>query len=169
MPAKVNNRGPATVLRQTRIINDSIRRGTRVSAGPSTASLRSLSSIRGMSMRSGQTSRHAPHSVDAKGRSFALGTPTIDGRHHSADGAWVYPAIGVSADLAVHRARVQARPTADAVERFPKLRVGQHLRAPVVQDDQVEFLWPVLFIAAARAGDEGDVAGDALTRRRARQ
>ena len=51
----------------------------RYVSDPSAMLCRRCSSIRGMLICTGQASRHAPHSVDALGRSLACPTPTSPG------------------------------------------------------------------------------------------
>ena len=72
-------------------------------------------------------------------------------RDNRADRAGVNPGIIVPADLAIHRAMIQARAAADAIERLALFRIGQQLRAAIVEQQQIEFVGAIDFIPAARA------------------
>src|ERR1035441_5439742 len=64
-------------------------------------------------------------------------------RDDGADGSRVHPRKAVAADLAVHRAGVQTRAAADAVQRLPLGAVGQQLGAPVVEQHDVKLFRPI--------------------------
>ena len=81
-----------------------------------------------------------------------------------ADGARVRVAVGVAADLAVHRADVEAGPAAQAVERLPQ-GGGDLARAAVVEQDQVELLRPLELPRPPRPAHERRVGGELLTGR----
>ena len=65
-----------------------------------------------------------------------------------ADRPGVDRAVGVAADLAVDGAGVQARAAADAVQRL-LARAAQDVRAPVVDDDQVQLRGTVAVVGRA--------------------
>ena len=75
----------------------------------------------------------------------------------------------MAADSLIHRAHVQARAAADAVQRLPQRRVFQQPAAPVVNDNQVELLRPILIVGPARPGNHAHVRRDALAGGRAGQ
>ena len=92
----------------------------------------------------------------------------VPGGEDGADAAGVHLAEHVPADQPEDRADVQAGGAADALQGLLEHRVGRHLGALVVHEDDVQ-----LFFAAVRvrglAGDDGHVAGEHLGRGRARQ
>ena len=94
----------------------------------------------------GQTSRQAPHRLEAWGKSLASFRPTRVGETSAPMGPGVNPAVGVATNLAIDRADVQARAAADAVQSFAHLRVGQQSGAAIVDQDKVKFLGAVLVI-----------------------
>src|SRR6266576_537860 len=87
-------------------------------------------------------------------------------REDRADRAGVNRAIGVAARPRIHRADVQARTTANAVERLPAHLVGEHARPSVVQQDHVELLRSV---TDRHTGPERRVRVHPLARRGPRQ
>ena len=101
-------------------------------------------------MPTGHASQHAPHRLEAWGRSFASLVALEQGRYDGPDRARVRRAVGVAAGLAVDRADVQAGAAADAVKRLLELRAEQ-LRASVVHQDEVELLRPVQLARLAAA------------------
>ncbi len=119
----------------------------------STLCRRSASSMRGMSMRTGHTSRHAPHRLLACGRSWNASRPRSAGVSTDADRPRIDAAVGVPADLLIHRAGVQARAAADAVEDLGQL-AAEHLAAAVVDEHDVQLLGTVGLAGAARAGED---------------
>ncbi len=74
----------------------------------------------------------------------------------------INPRETVTADLAVHRAMIQAGAAANAIERFALLAVGQHLGPSVVQQHHVELVGPVDLLAASWPGKERGVHGQWL-------
>ena len=64
-------------------------------------------------------------------------------RQHRADRAGVDRAVGMAAGALIDRAHVEARRAADAVQRLPPGLVRQRGGAAVVEQDQMELLWPV--------------------------
>ena len=75
-------------------------------------------------------------------------------RDDRADRSRINPRIIVPADLAIHRAMIQARAAANAVQRLPLLRIGQQLGAAVVEQHQVKLVRTVDFARAAAAPKE---------------
>ena len=107
----------------------------------------------GMLIFTGHAAWHAPHSDEAWGRCGFSADAVVQRRQDAADRPGVDAAVGVPADAAVHRAGVEARPAADALQRFAERR-RQHARAAVVEQDQVKLLRPVALAGAARTGDD---------------
>ena len=112
----------------------------------STTFARRWTSTSGMSMRTGQTSKQAPHSDEAYGSEAvcaSTGRP-VDAaqlrREDRADRAGVGRAVGVAAGPLVDRADVEAGRAPDAAQRLPADRVGQRVGAAVVEQDEVERL-----------------------------
>ena len=132
----------------------------------STAFARRCSSTSGMSMRTGHASKHAPHSVDANGQRRTLLDALELRREDRADRAGVDRAVGVTSGAAVHGTDVEAGAAADAGERLPADGIGEHARAAVVEQHEVEHLGSV---AGTHARPQRCVRVHALTRRRARQ
>src|SRR5207249_11936140 len=87
-------------------------------------------------------------------------------RENRANWTAVDRTVRVTACLAVHRTRIEAGAAANAVERLARFLAGQHFRASVVQQPDVEFLSTV---ALASAGPDRVVRVHALAGRRARQ
>ena len=75
-------------------------------------------------------------------------------RDDGADRARVNPRIIVAADLAIHRAVIEASAAANAVQRLALLGIGQQLRAAVVEQQQVKLVGPVDFAVAPRTRRE---------------
>ena len=73
-----------------------------------------------MSIFTGQTSAHAPHSDEANGSLPAFFRPEQVRRQDRADRAGIDPAVGPAAHAAIDRAIVQARPAADAMTAPPR-------------------------------------------------
>ncbi len=90
-------------------------------------------------------------------------------REDLADGAGIDGLVGVAAHAGVDGAVVHAGAAADAAQRGPQLGIGVDARAAVVQDDQVDFLGPVLLALAPGAGDEVEVGAHGLARGGARE
>ena len=90
-------------------------------------------------MRTGHADWHAPHNEEACGRSGFAPTLSYKRRQDAADRAGIDAAVGVAADAPVHRAGVEARPAADALQALAERR-RQHARPAVVQQHQVELL-----------------------------
>ena len=111
----------------------------------STTSARSLSNTFGISILTGHTSAQAPHRLEANGSQVSLGDAVKLRRDDCADRARVNPRIIVAADLAIHRAMIQARAATDAIERLAFFRISQQLGAAVVQQQQVEFVGTIDF------------------------
>src|SRR5690606_29735414 len=80
-----------------------------------------------------------------------------------ADRPRVDPAVGVTPDLAVDRAGVQAGTATDAPERVAQLRVRQHRAPTVVDQHHVHLFGSFGFALAARALEDRHVAAGALT------
>ena len=113
--------------------------GTRCAArASSTFWARSRTRIDGMSMRTGHTSKHAPHSDEAYGSVGLSLIPVSCGDEHRADRPRVHRAVRVPAGALVDRADVHARRALDAVQRVAPDLVAQRRRAPVVQQHEVE-------------------------------
>ena len=70
----------------------------------------------------------------------------------------------MSAGLPVDGAGVQAGATAQAEHRLPKLRVLQQILAAVIDDDEMELIWSILFSRLTRTIHHRDVRGDSLSR-----
>ena len=95
-----------------------------------------------MSIRTGQTSKHAPHSDDANGSDavclstgcFAI--PRSWGVRIAPIGPGIDRAVGLAAGPLVDRADVEAGRAADAAQRLPPDRVGQHVGPAVVEQDR---------------------------------
>ena len=128
--------------------------------------------ISGMSIRTGQTSKQAPHSDEAKGSDAVclstgwLGDPAQLRREDRADRAGIDGAVRLAAGPLVDRADVQARGAPDAAQRLAPERVGQDVGPAVVEQDQVEGLRPV---AGRDAGPDRGVRVHPLRGRRARE
>ncbi len=84
----------------------------------SSTSRRSSISMRGMSIRTGHASAQAPQSDEAWARSFTGRRALEHRRQEDPDRPGIRVAVGVAADLAVHRADVQAGAAAKARERL---------------------------------------------------
>ncbi len=121
-------------------------------------------------MSTGHTSLHAPHKLEARGKSAnsANRSPASSGVNTAPTGPGVDAAVGVAAALPVDRAHVQAGAAADAAQNRA-LVAREDVAAPVVQEDDVHLVGPVGLAAGARAGDELGVDGQRLPGRRARQ
>ena len=125
-----------------------------------------------MSIRTGQTSKQAPHSDEANGRDAVclstgcLAIPRSCGVRIAPIGPGIDRAVGLAAGPLVDRADVQARGAPDAAQRLPAERVGQDVGPAVVEQDEVERLRPV---AGRDAGPDRGVRVHPLGRRRARQ
>ena len=115
---------------------DVIHAGPRRSRAPWA---RRASSMRGMSIRTGQISRHAPHRLLACGSSPNAPEPAQRRRQHRSHGAHVDGAVRVSADGLVDGADVQARAAPDAVKNLRQL--GTEKAAPtVVHEHDMQFV-----------------------------
>ena len=123
---------------------------------------RSSSRIFGMSIFTGQTSAHAPHRLEANGRRRLVIHAQKLRRDDGADRPGIDPRKTVAADLAIHRAVIQARAAADAVERLALLAIRQQLGAAVVEQHHVELIRPVDLLAAPRPGEKRSVDRERL-------
>ena len=89
-------------------------------------------------------------------------------REDRADRPRIDPAVSVAADRVIDRAVVHAGAAADAAQGVLEL-AAQHVRAPVVEQDDVIRLRPVRVAGPVRAGREGGVGRALLAGRRAGQ
>ena len=125
-----------------------------------------------MSIRTGQTSKQAPHSDDANGSDAVclstgcLAMPRSCGRQDRPDRTRIDGAVCLAAGPLVDRADVEACRAADAPERLAAERVRQDVGPAVVEQDEVEGLRPV---ARRDPGPHRRVRVHPLRRRRARQ
>ena len=92
----------------------------------------------------------------------------VPGGEDGADAAGVHLAEHVPANQPEDRADVQAGGAADALQGLLEHRVGRHLCALVVHEDDVQ-LFPAAVGVGRLTGDDGHVAGQHLGRGRARQ
>ena len=126
----------------------------------------------GMSIRTGQTSKHAPHSDDAYGSdAVCLSTGWLRDaaelrRQDRADRARVDRPVGLAAGPLVDRADVEAGRAADAAERLAPDRVRQHVGPAVVEQDRWNACGPS---PGVTPGPHRGVRVHPLRRRRARQ
>ena len=91
-------------------------------------------------MRTGQTSKQAPHREEAYGSESVCGsvpTPLQQRVEDRADRAGVDRAVGVAADPLVDRADVEAGRAADAAQRLAADLVGERAGAAVVEQHDV--------------------------------
>ena len=130
----------------------------------STASRRRNSRISpGMSILPGHTCVQLPHWMQRLWISSDDLQRVEPGGEDGADAAGINLAEDVAADQPEHRAHVQARGAADALQRLLELRVLRHLGAAVVHQDDVQLLRRAVGIRH-RAADDRDVAGEQLRR-----
>src|SRR5438477_809043 len=71
-------------------------------------------------------------------------------RDDGADWSRVNRAVGMPANLLIDRTRVQAGAAANARERLPRSRMGQHSRAAIVEQDDMQLIRPFSVRAALR-------------------
>ena len=83
---------------------------------------------------------------------------------HAANRPRVRGSVSVAADMAVHRANIQAGPTTNAVQNFTLFGVFQQLAAPIVDEYNVKFFGPIHLARATRTADERAVGSDGLSR-----
>ena len=87
---------------------------------------------------------------------------------HRTHRAGIDPAVSVAAHRMIDRAVVHTRAAADTAQHVLKFR-AKHIGAAIVEQNNVIFLRPVDIAGAARAGGEGGIDSDFLSRGRARQ
>src|SRR5271166_1606878 len=83
---------------------------------------------------------------------------------HRTNGTGVGGAVGVTAYIPVNGADVQTRAAANAMKRVPLFRIGQQLRAPVVDEHDVVLLRTVKLALLPRTAIERVVARQRLAR-----
>src|SRR5690349_8199289 len=93
--------------------------------------------------------------------------PLKQRRDQRADRPGIDAAVRVSADLAVNRARVEARAAADAAQRLAIFLAREDFAAAVVDQDEMEFLGAIALSRDARAAEDVRVDRDRLAGRAA--
>src|SRR5579864_7611245 len=86
------------------------------------------------------------------------------GSEHAANRSRVRGSVSVAADVAVHRANIEAGPTTNAVQNFALFRVRQQLAVAIVHKHNVKFFRPIHFAGTTRAADERAVGSNGLSR-----
>src|SRR5581483_2798704 len=83
-------------------------------------------------------------------------------RKHAADWPLIRGVICMPANVPVHRANIQARSTADAVQHFALFSIAQQAAASVVQKNNVKLFRAISFTRFARPGNQSAVSGNRL-------
>ena len=60
----------------------------------------------------------------------------------------------MTADLLIDGTSIEARAATNAGQRLPRGRMRQHARAPVIEQDYVQFIRAFRICVALRAGDQ---------------
>src|SRR4051794_7800950 len=102
------------------------------------------------------------------GQMKVLANTVIKWREDAANRSGVDAAIGMAADSAIDRTRIQTGAATDALQTFPKRR-RQHLRSAIIEQNEMEFLGAVNLAGLTRSGDERGVNRERLAGRSACQ
>ena len=97
--------------------------------------------MRGISIFTGQMSRQAPHSVEAKGRVAGRAAEKV-GTDNRSDRTRIRRVVRVSSNPPINRAHIETRAAAQATERLAHHRIGEHRTAPVIHDHDVDVRGP---------------------------
>jgi len=83
-------------------------------------------------------------------------------REHAPDRPRIRRVVSVSADVAIHRARIQARAAANAMKHLALLGIGEQVCTAVIQQDHVKLFRPRALARAARPPHKRVVHGNRL-------
>ena len=85
------------------------------------------------------------------------------GREDRADRTRDKPAIGKTTYILIHRTDIGTGTAADALEHLTPDGIFQDMRATIVEEDKMEFLWTELTLLPARTCDELCIGGKFLS------
>src|SRR6202008_3618726 len=96
------------------------------------------------------------------GEMLKLVEPAQVGCEHAADRSRGGSAVGVVANGAKHRAHIQARAAADAMQDVALFDISEQFAPAIVEQDDVKFFWAVHFVWLPRPANQRVIAGDWL-------
>src|SRR5689334_18038695 len=75
--------------------------------------------------------------------------------YHAANRAAVSSTVGMTANIFIYRAGIQAGAASDAIQGFPRFWISQQIGAAIIQQNYIHFFRPIRFAGLPRTCNNG--------------